>query len=181
MYSSKYGLSWISSIFLCAVLLLGACQIQKPPDQPPALTASFTYNPGSPVANQPVQFTDASTGSPASWQWAFGDGSTNTTQNPVHTYAASGSYGVTLTISASSNSNSVSRTITVSPEAAGYYIDTDNPGANDSNAGTEALPWKTITKANQTLTAGDTVYIKAGIYPSYIAPRNSGTASNRIT
>ncbi|MBE3135931.1 MAG: PKD domain-containing protein [Thermoplasmata archaeon] len=180
-YRYQQGICWISGIFLCAVLLFGACQLKRPPDQPPTLTASFTYSPGSPVADQPVQFTDTSTGSPSSWQWAFGDGSTGITQNPVHTYAAAESYGVTLAISAGSNSNRANRTITVSPEVAGYYIDANNPSANDSNAGTEALPWKTITKANQALAAGDTVYIKAGTYTNYIAPRNSGTASNRIT
>jgi len=62
-----------------------------------------------------------------------------------------------------------------------YYIDTNNASASDSNPGTEALPWKTITKANQTLVAGDTVYIKTGTYTTYIAPANSGKADNRIT
>jgi hypothetical protein len=67
------------------------------------------------------------------------------------------------------------------PESAGYYVDTNNPSASDSNPGTAFLPWKTITKANQTLVAGDTLYIKAGTYDSYIAPRNSGSAFDRIT
>ena len=145
------------------------------------LTASFTYNPSSPVAGQAVQFTDTSTGSPTSWHWNFGDGGTSTVQNPTHNYAAAGPYTAALTISAGSNSNNTSQTITVVLEAPGYYIDTNNPSASDSNPGTASLPWKTITKANQTLVAGDTVYIKAGTYASYIAPSHSGTVSNRIT
>jgi len=145
------------------------------------LTASFTYSPASPVVGQAVQFTDTSTGSPTSWQWSFDDGAISTAQNPSHSYVAAGPYTVTLTVSAGSNSNSTSRTITIMAEAAGYYIDTNNANASDSNPGTEVLPWKTITKANQILVAGDTVYIKAGTYTSYVAPRNSGTASNRIT
>ena len=88
---------------------------------------------------------------------------------------------MTLTVGAGSSSNSTSRTVTVVSEAAGYYIDTNNPSASDSNPGTASLPWKTITKANQTLVAGDTVYVKAGTYTSYIAPSHSGTASNPIT
>ena len=66
-------------------------------------------------------------------------------------------------------------------QASDYYVDTNNGSASDSNPGTSSQPWKTITKANKTLVAGDTVYIKAGTYASYIAPINSGTSSNRIT
>ncbi|HKK79025.1 MAG TPA: PKD domain-containing protein, partial [Phaeodactylibacter sp.] len=44
----------------------------------------------------PVQFTDASTNVPTSWNWDFGDGTTSTEQNPVHTYAESGIYTITL-------------------------------------------------------------------------------------
>jgi hypothetical protein len=71
-------------------------------------------------------------------------------------------------------------------QAATYYVHKDHPSASDANAGTsQALPWSTITKANTTLVAGDTVYIKAGTYTAgttnYIAPVNSGTSSTRIT
>lgn len=65
--------------------------------------------------------------------------------------------------------------------ATDYYVDQNHPFANDQNAGTIDQPWETITKANQTLTAGDTAYIRAGTYNSYIAPVNSGTAEYRIT
>ena len=41
-----------------------------------------------------VQFTDLSTGGPTSWSWDFGDGSTDTTQNPSHTYTVAGTYSV---------------------------------------------------------------------------------------
>ena len=44
-----------------------------------------------------VSFTDLSTGA-TSWLWDFGDGSTDTTQNPVHQYQGSGQYVVTLTV-----------------------------------------------------------------------------------
>jgi hypothetical protein len=66
-------------------------------------------------------------------------------------------------------------------QAMDYYVDQNHPIADDENTGTIDLPWETITKANETLTAGDTVYIKAGTYNSYIAPDNSGTSSNPIT
>jgi len=66
-------------------------------------------------------------------------------------------------------------------QGADYYVDTANSSASDSNPGTAASPWKTIAKANQFLSAGDTVYIKQGTYTDYISPARSGTASNRIT
>jgi parallel beta-helix repeat protein len=54
------------------------------------------------------------------------------------------------------------------------------PTGNDSNPGTEGLPWRTIQKAAHTLVAGDTVYIKAGTYPERVEPQHSGTADNHI-
>jgi purple acid phosphatase-like protein/calcineurin-like phosphoesterase family protein/pectate lyase-like protein/fibronectin type III domain protein len=62
-----------------------------------------------------------------------------------------------------------------------YYVDTNHPSASDSNPGTEALPWKTIQKAANTLVAGDTVYIKQGTYTGLVSPKNSGSASAWIT
>ncbi len=63
-------------------------------------TASFTVT-GTLEAGQPIQFTDASTdvdGTIASWSWDFGDGGSSSSRNPVHTYAAGGSYDVVLTV-----------------------------------------------------------------------------------
>ena len=65
--------------------------------------------------------------------------------------------------------------------AMNYCIDQNHASASDSNPGTIDRPWKTFAKANSTLAAGDTVYVKQGTYSSYIAPVNSGTSSSRIT
>jgi len=45
-----------------------------------------------------INFTDLSSNSPISWSWNFGDGNTATTQNPSHSYAASGTYTVQLIV-----------------------------------------------------------------------------------
>src|SRR5690348_9878832 len=66
-------------------------------------------------------------------------------------------------------------------DATDYYVDQANPNAADQNSGSEVRPWKTISKANSTLLAGDTVHIKAGTYTTYVAPTHSGTATQRIT
>lgn len=59
----------------------------------------------------PVQFTDGSNsnGSPATYNWDFGDGTTSTNQNPQHIYAAAGLYNVTLIVT---NSFGCSKTLT---------------------------------------------------------------------
>src|SRR5205823_12388559 len=55
------------------------------------------------------------TGSPAGWLWAFGDGATSSAQNPVHAYAAAGTYTIYMTVFRDSASSSVARSITVNP------------------------------------------------------------------
>jgi parallel beta-helix repeat protein len=59
-----------------------------------------------------------------------------------------------------------------------YYV---SPTGNDSNPGTESLPWKTLTKAASMATANTTVFIKQGIYRERLVPVNSGTADGPIT
>lgn len=62
---------------------------------------------------QLIQFIDNSAGSPTSWSWDFGDGATASTQNPNHTYAATGSYNVTLSISSANCSDTYTTTVVV--------------------------------------------------------------------
>lgn len=61
------------------------------------LSPSFTANESG--SSGKVSFTGASTGSPTSWAWTFGDGSTGTGQTTSHKYSTAGSYAVTLTVS----------------------------------------------------------------------------------
>jgi hypothetical protein len=70
---------------------------------------------------------------------------------------------------------------TAQPQATTYYVDRSNPAASDSNPGTAAAPWLTITHAADTLQAGDTVIVKPGLYPERIVPKNSGAAGGFIT
>ncbi|NIP40241.1 MAG: hypothetical protein GTN39_01825 [Candidatus Aenigmarchaeota archaeon] len=77
----------------------------------------------------------------------------------------------------------------VSVHAVDYYVDVDSIGGScsDSNNGRSvSSPWCTITRANSLLQAGDTVYIRAGIYSTndggaIINPDNEGSSGNPIT
>ena len=52
---------------------------------------------------------------------------------------------------------------------------------NDKNSGTAIQPWLTITKAANTMVAGDTVYVKGGVYKERVIPQNSGSQGKYIT
>lgn len=89
-----------------------------------APTAAFTADYTSGTAPLTVTFTDSSTGNPTSWLWDFGDGTTSTDQNPVHTYTISGSYTVTLTVSNTAGSDSETKIgyITVAAKSVAYWF-----------------------------------------------------------
>ncbi|MDX1350777.1 MAG: M36 family metallopeptidase, partial [Putridiphycobacter sp.] len=46
-----------------------------------------------------IQFEDLSTNTPQNWMWDFGDGATDTIQNPSHVYGSPGLYTVKLIVS----------------------------------------------------------------------------------
>jgi hypothetical protein len=75
---------------------------------PPGCQANFL--PGYTPNSLHVSFADLSVPSSGSnivsWFWSFGDSTTSTLQNPVHTYFQSGTYYVCLTITDATNCNS---------------------------------------------------------------------------
>jgi PKD repeat protein/C1A family cysteine protease len=76
--------------------------------KPPA--AAFTANRITGKTKLTVTFTDTSSGTPASWNWNFGDGTQNSpTRNPVHTYSKAGKYTVSLTVTNANGSNTATK------------------------------------------------------------------------
>ena len=63
-----------------------------------------------------VNFADLSTGTPLTWAWTFGDGTTSTLQNPTKQYTVPGTYTVSLTVEngAGSSFKTVTNYVTVS-------------------------------------------------------------------
>ncbi len=78
----------------------------EPPIPTPKPTAGFTYT----IDGLTVTFINTSTLADT-YLWDFGDGSTSTETNPVHTYAANGIYEVTLIAYNANGDNSYSTTI----------------------------------------------------------------------
>jgi PKD repeat protein len=60
-----------------------------------------------------VTFTDQTIDGPTAWFWDFGDGNTSTLQNPVHTYAVSGTYSACLTASNNCDSSTACQGVTI--------------------------------------------------------------------
>ncbi len=138
-----------------ADLSLGGTPPPPPPPPTPAPTAAFTASPTSGAAPLAVQFTDTSTGSPTSWAWDFGDGSTATTQNPAHTYSAAGTYTATLrATNAAGTSAPATQTITVSAAPPPPPPPPPPPGGVTAGAVTTATSTAAVTGVTVNVPAG---------------------------
>jgi PKD repeat protein len=93
----------------------------------PQVTASAT--PTSGLAPLQVQFSSNASGgdAPLSYSWEFGDGTTSTTQDPIHTYQTAGQYTATLTVT---DDNGDTATTTVDIDAGSDSVPTANASAS---------------------------------------------------
>jgi PKD repeat protein len=83
---------------------------------PPGPVANFAAKPTSGTAPLKVQFNDASSGSPTTWIWNFGDGTFDFAASScpmVHIFKTQGTYTVKLTAGNSEGSSSQTRVIVV--------------------------------------------------------------------
>jgi len=106
-----------------------------PPVTNAALNVSESGTPASGTAPLAVNFTASANGgsSPYTYSWAFGDSQSSTTQNPSHTYAASGTYSAKVTVTDSAhNTASAGQTITVNPATALSASASANPTSGNA-------------------------------------------------
>lgn len=85
-------------------------------------SADFSAEPTHAVVGEPIQFTNLSeigTSPITSYSWSFGDGSSSTEENPLHTYAEVGTYDITLTVESEHGRDSTAKHnyVTISPIA----------------------------------------------------------------
>ena len=104
------------------------------------LTATFTYNPTSPVVGQTVTFTASANGgtTPYSFTWNLGDGFSGTGSSITHAYSSAGTFTVTLTVKDSSapvQSTTSQQSVTVTsplPLSASFTFNPASPDAGQS-------------------------------------------------
>lgn len=159
-----------------------------------SISAGFLASPLSGEAPLTVQFTDASTGNPITWEWNFGDGSSkSTTKSPSHIYSEAGTYTVTLTVSDGVTSDSEDKSITVKEKivvpvvTANFKSDVTSGKVpltvkfTDTSSG-GPTSWKWNFGDGNTSTSQNPVHIYStvGTYSVTLTATN-GTASDYIT
>jgi PKD repeat protein len=135
------------NVFKAVEGLGGSGPPPPPPDNNPP-TADFTFSTNDLTA----AFTDASgdsDGTIVTWAWTFGDGKSETTNNPSYTYAAGGTYSVTLTVTDNGGAwEAVSKDVTVSaPPLPGAFALAAN-GYKIKGRHAVDLTWSGSTSAN---------------------------------
>ncbi len=165
-------------------------------------------NGNSPVAafsNGPVclgntsVFTDNSSPAPGdsitSWSWNFGDGSNSISQNPSHTYTASGTYSVTHIVSNGFGcKDSVQHTILVNPlPVANFSLNPICQGAQSCFGDLSTISFGTISSWSwnfgDSASNADTsnqqnpcyVYSSAGIFSVTLTVTSNNNCQNTIT
>ncbi len=157
-----------------------------------APVAAFSVFPTSGNAPLKVVFNDWSKGSPTSWKWSFGDGTSSTEKSPVHTYSKAGKYTVSLTVKNSAGKSTVTgfNYIKVAaplkpPVAAFSAYPTSGKVPltvkfTDKSKGSPAS-WKWIFGDGTSSTEQNPVhtYIKAGKNTVILAVKNAGGSSTK--
>ena len=80
-----------------------------------------------------VKFNNLSSDKALSYSWDFGDGTTSTEENPLHTYSQSGYYDVVLTVHGQSGTDAAGMTVLINDESTWkvdgtFFLDTEERG-----------------------------------------------------
>ena len=114
--------------------------------------AAFSATPVSGNAPLTVTFTDTSTGSPTSWLWNFGDGTTYNSQRPSsHIYSRAGSYTVSLTVSNAGGPNTIT-------QASLINVTSNSPLVTDFSASVTSGKAPLTVQFNDLTTGGPTTW-----------------------
>ena len=154
-------------------------------------TANFT----TAINGSTVTCTNKTIGNADSFLWSFGDGNTSSLSNPVHTYAASGTYSLVLTATNMCGSSTKTQSLTLVSTVPPIASFTVNPldgcvplSVNFTNNSTGAISYSWVfpggNPATSTAINPAVVYDTAGIYTVTLTATNingSSTATSNIT
>lgn len=149
--------------------------------------AYFTANQTNITLGDTVHFTDKSTGDPTTWYWDFGDGNTDSIQNPSHYYSSSGTYTVSLVTSDSIHTDTIIRydvinvgmTLSVNALLSNANCFGVSTGAIDLNILNGTPPYSFIW--NNGASTEDLYNIPMGTYSVDIIDQLNVTYSNNFT
>jgi len=176
---------WRVLLRLAPPLLL--CCAATASDVPTIVSVSISPTYAVVQLGQPLQFTATVSGSgntAVTWQVdnANGGDPTTGTVSTSGLFTAPSALPVPATasitaVSQADPTKSATAVVTlVTQPASGttYYVSTSG---SDSNPGTLSRPWKTIQHAADSVHAGDTVYVRGGVYNKLVGIKVSGSAA----
>lgn len=161
--------------------------VSSPPSNLPIVSAGADQTITLPASATLSGSASSPTGAPLTTSWSKVTGTgTVTFGNPgalstTASFSAAAVYVLRLTATDGvlSNSSDVMITVNSAPITdANFYVSTTG---NDSNAGSSTSPWRTIQKAANTLSVGQTVNVNAGTYNERVQVTRSGSAGSLIT
>ena len=154
--------------------------------------AKFTTNVSEGYAPLTVQFNDNSENA-ISFNWEFGDGTTSTEKDPIHTYSTAGIYTVNLTVSNENGTDSKTAKINVLENAvlilpvADFTTNVSEGYApltvqfNDNSENAVSFSWDFGDGATSTEKDPIHTYSTAGIYTVNLTVSNENGTDSKLT
>ncbi|MBA3829629.1 MAG: PKD domain-containing protein [Taibaiella sp.] len=149
-----------------------------------ALTSSITASPAGACLSSPVSFTTSVLSSTlSSYQWSFGDGSTNNTSlTPSHSYTTTGTYTVTFTYLTTSNCrDTATTTVIVSTKPTAGFSAPTGPFCTgttitftNSSTGATSYKWLFGDGATSTATSPNKSYTYSDSFSITLIASNNG-------
>jgi len=130
-------------------------------DRTATLSAQFAAKNRIVTGWTPLEFIDQSSGNPTSWFWDFGDGTTSTQQNPIHSFLTAGMYPVTLTVTSANGSSAKTKSDYVQSFSIDAIVMADNVYRYKPHfSGFGGFYDKTILYGNTGVSASDLKYAR---------------------
>jgi len=150
--------------------------------------ASFATDKKIAAVDEAIHFTDESAGEIVSWSWDFGDGTTNTEQNPAHAYTKKGNYSVSLEVSNKAGGDTATLAITVlEPPLANFsasetkaVVDLKIQFTDESSGDIDSWSWDFGDGTTSTAWNPSHTYKDAGTYTVSLTVSNAVSKDTRV-